>query len=309
MIPKVMLIVLNWNGLADTLECLDSLACLDYPAYEVVVVDNGSTDSSVEAIRGRFPHVTLIENGENLGFVEGNNVGIRYALECDVDYVLLLNNDTIVDLRFLSALVKVAEADREIGVASPFIFLYDVPREIWTAGATINWANGATQRLRAGETVREDELAFDVDFVSGCALLAKREVIEATGLLDPDFYLYYEETDWCVRARAQGYRIVCVPQSRIWHKVSRSIGASSPAVSYYMTRNVLLFLRKHQSGVRRMISIGRNLTSITRNVASAYIKKRNAHRRANARAQILGVRDFIRGQFGVAQMPRQWMPA
>jgi GT2 family glycosyltransferase len=305
MTPQVIVIVLNWNGLSDTLECLTSLASLDYPAHEVVVVDNGSTDDSVETIRARFPQVTLIQNGANLGFAEGNNVGLRYALERAADYVLLLNNDTIVDPGFLTELVAVAEARPEIGVASPLIFYYDATDEIWTAGAAINWANGATRRLRAGETARQGEPAFGVDFVSGCALLVKREVVEKTGLLDPDYYLYYEETDWCVRVHKQGYRIVCVPQAKIWHKVSRSLGASSPLTSYYMTRNALLLLRKHLTGSRRLLSLGRNLTGTARSVAAIYLKRKNAHRRPNARAQLRGVWDFVRGRYGALPTPDQ----
>jgi len=298
---QVTIIVLNWNGLADTLECLESLAQLHYPTYEVVVVDNGSTDESVEIIRAGFPQVTLIENDENLGFAEGNNVGLRHALECGADYVLLLNNDTVVDPSFLTELIAVAEADQEIGITSPLIFYYDTPEEIWTAGATIDWSDGSTQRIWAGRTTHKDQFAFDVDFVSGCAMLVKREVIERTGLLDQNFYLYYEEVDWCVRAHNQSYRIVCVPRSRIWHKVSRSIGSSSPLVSYYMTRNALLFLRKHLTGIQRLLSLGRNLTLTSRSVVSIYLKKENAHRRVNARARILGVWDFIRGRFGPAR--------
>jgi len=300
--PEVTIIVLNWNGLADTLECLASLARLDYPAYHVVVVDNGSTDGSVEAIRAQFSQVTLIENGENLGFAEGNNVGLRHALDRGADYVLLLNNDTVADTRFLTKLVKIAEVDGEIGVASPLICHYDAPDEIWSAGAAIDWADGSTQRLRAGEVAREGAPTFEVDFVSGCALLAKREVIETTGFLDVNFYLYYEEADWCVRARNQGYRIVCVPEAKIWHKVSRSVGASSPLVTYYMTRNALLFLLKHLTGIQRVLSLGRNLTYTARSVGSIWVKREYAHRRANARAQILGTWDFLWGHFGAARM-------
>jgi len=297
--PRVTIVVLNWNGLADTLECLESLVHLAYPDYEIVVADNGSTDGSVEVIRERFPSVVLLENGENLGFAEGNNVGMRYALGAGADYVLLLNNDTVADPGFLTGLVEACEADAEIGVASPLIFSYDVPDEIWTAGAAINWANGATRRLRAGGRLHAGEPLFDVDFVSGCALLAKREAIEKVGLLDPDFYLYYEEVDWCVRAHARGYRVVCVPRARVWHKVSRSMGATCPLVSYYMSRNALLFLRKNLSGGRRALSLGRNLASTARSVVSAYVKGGDASRRPNARAQALGVWDFFGGRFGV----------
>jgi GT2 family glycosyltransferase len=307
--PRVFIIILNWNGLEDTLECLASLASLDYPAYDVVVVDNGSTDGSVRAIRACFPLVMVIENEENLGFVGGNNVGLRYALDSGADYVLLLNNDTVIDPRFLTELVRVTEADERIGIASPVIFYYDAPDEIWTAGAAIDWATGSTQRLRAGEAAREDETYFDVDFVSGCALLAKREVVEKTGFLDSDFFLYYEEADWCVRARNEGFCIVCVPEARIWHKVSRSVGVSSPVISYYMARNALLFLRKHLTGVQWVLSSVRHLVSMARSVLSAYVRHDNAHRRANARAQVLGVWDFVRGRLGGVRMPDQRVSA
>lgn len=306
-LPYVIIVVLNWNGLADTLECLESLSHVDYPSYEAVVVDNGSTDGSVKAIQGRFPNTRLIENSENLGFAGGNNVGLRHALACDVDYVLLLNNDTVVDPRFLIELIEVARADGEIGIASPLILRYDAPDEIWTAGAVIDWADGSTQRLRAGEATHREEPVFDVDFVSGCALLAKREVMETIGLLDPDFHLYYEEADFCVRARKQDYRIVCVPKAKIWHKVSRSLGTTSPLVSYYMTRNALLFLRRNLSGIHMGLSVQRNLASVGRSVLSAYVKKKNTHRRANARAQVLGVWDFLRGRFGAARVGNQRM--
>ena len=301
--PCVAIIILNWNGLTDTLECLASLTRLKYRNFQIIVVDNGSKDGSVEGIRRRFPDVVLIENKENLGFSEGNNAGLRYALAGKTDHFLLINNDTVVDSEFLGQLVTVAEADATVGIVSPLIFDFARRDEIWTAGATINWADGSTRRLRAGELAGQDELPLEVDFVSGCALLAKREVIEKTGVLDPAFYLYYEETDWCVRAHKQGYRILCVPQARIWHKVSGSLGPGSPLVSYYMRRNSLLLLRKHLVGVRRIVALLRNVICAARSIVGVYCRRRNVHLRPNAAAQVRALLDFFRGRFGALRQP------
>ncbi|MDH4135795.1 MAG: glycosyltransferase family 2 protein [Anaerolineae bacterium] len=300
--PWVTIIVLNWNGLADTLECLESLAGLDYPTYEVVVVDNDSTDGSVEAIRARFPQVTLIENGENLGFAGGNNVGMCYAMDQGTDYVLLLNNDTIVDPEFLTTLVKAAESDPSIGIVSPILYYYDEPHTIWCAGASIDWRRGVTHRLRAEEPDDgQDERIHEVDFVSGCALLAKSSVVKDTGLMDHEFFLYYEEADWCVRARAQGYRIVFVRAAKVWHKVSRSAGQDTPLVSYYMTRNTLRFLWKNLSGGRRLLAVFRHTVRTLRTILSLWIKHRHSKARTDATARVRGLLDFVGGRFGPLQ--------
>jgi GT2 family glycosyltransferase len=140
-LPRVDIIVLNWNGLRDTLHCLQSLKRADYPAFRVLVVDNGSSDASSTSIRQRFPEVTLIENSENLGFTGGNNIGMRQALEEEADYVLLLNNDTEVAPDAVRLLVETAESDPRIGIAGPIIYYYDRPKMIWEAclaGAGLN---------------------------------------------------------------------------------------------------------------------------------------------------------------------------
>jgi len=244
--PRMMVLILNWNGLADTLACLESVRRLvDYLAYEVVVVDNGSSDGSPAIIRQRFPEVMVIENEENLGYAGGNNVGLRYALAQGADYALLLNNDTEVAPDFLSRLVKAANADPIVGAAGPTILYYDSPTVIWSAGGAIDWRRGQTRMMELDEKDVGHSRAEprEVDFVSGCALLVRREVLKQVGLLDERFFLYYEEVEWCVRARQAGFRIVHVPEARIWHRISPQAQADSPLVHYYMTRNRLLFLR------------------------------------------------------------------
>src|SRR3990170_4180108 len=177
-LPNVVFVILNWNQGEITAECLESLQALTYPNYGVVVVDNGSTDGSQKIISSRFPNITLIENGINLGFSEGNNVGIKYALLQCADYVLLLNNDTVVSPDFLNELVEVAESDPRIGVTTPKIYYFG-GKCIWCAGAHIDWRSGKTFRLRAEEIdgLMEEEIPCEVNFVSACCMLVKRCVL------------------------------------------------------------------------------------------------------------------------------------
>ena len=297
--PPVIIVVLNWNGLADTLACLESLSQLDYPCYRVVVVDNGSTDRSVSAIREQFPAVTIIETGENLGFAGGNNVGLRHALRQGADYALLLNNDTEVAPDFLSLLVKAAETDPQVGMAGPTIYYYDRPEVIWSAGGEIDWRRGCTRMVGLDE--RDDgqfgRAPREVDFVTGCAVLVRATVLRQAGLLDERFFMYYEEVEWCVRTRRAGFRIVRVPQAHVWHKIAPGAQADSPRVHYYMTRNRLLFLKTSRAGWRAWMHtlFAEYLrTLISWSVRPRWRGKRGDMRRAMLRA----IGDAWRGQWG-----------
>jgi GT2 family glycosyltransferase len=189
-LPRVAVIVLNWNGGQDTLDCLASLRQMDYPCFDVLVVDNSSTDGSIEAIRESFPEVSLIETGANLGFTGGNNVGMRHALDRGADYVLLLNNDTEVAVDLLACLVDAVEAEPGVGVAGPLIYYYDQPEIVWSAGGAVDRRRGQTRMVGLGEpdSGQYGSMPREVDFVSGCALLARRSVLEQIGLLDERFF-------------------------------------------------------------------------------------------------------------------------
>ncbi len=248
-LPSVNIVVLNWNGLKDTIECLQSLRRIDYPAFRIVVVDNGSTDGSETCIRDQFPEHTLITNSENLGFTGGNNIGIRKSLQDGADYILLLNNDTEVAPDFLRILVETSETDPRIGVIGPIIFYHEQPQTVWSAGGNLDW-RGRAQMIGINEV---DSGQFtgsyhDVDFVSGCAMLMKKAVLERVGMLDERFFAYFEETEWCVRARRSGFRIVNAHHAKIWHKIPLDARESSPIVHYYMTRNRLLLLKSVGAG-------------------------------------------------------------
>jgi hypothetical protein len=244
--PKVSIIILNWNGKDDTLECLGSLRGLEYGNYEVIVVDNGSTDGSQEAISRGYPNVKLIKNKENMGFCVGNNTGIRSA---ESDYYLLLNNDTVVDPKFVKQLVLVGESDRKIGILGPKMFFYDRRNVFWFAGGFMKRCHGTVHRgfneLDAGQYDNVE----DMDFISGCALMVKKEVIDKIGLLDEEFFAYYEDVDWCLRARKAGYRVVYVPKSVIWHKCSVAWNRNRGLAAFHGEKNVLLLARKNNFGL------------------------------------------------------------
>ncbi len=298
MMPCVIIIILNWNGRVDTLACLASLSHLNYPAYKIIVVDNGSVDGSVTAIKADYPHITLIETGQNLGFVGGNNVGLEHARTLGADYALLLNNDTEVAPEFLSLLVQAAEADPTVGMVGPLIYYFERSDTIWSAGGTIDWQHGSTWMVGLNQT---DQGQFGlkpylVDFATGCALLVKMAVVEQVGMLDPRFFAYYEETEWCVRVTRAGFKILLVPQAKLWHKISLTAREASPQVHYYMTRNRLLFLKLAGAGLlpwlHTILDYSRTLTSWT-------IKpKWRQHKARQRQAMFQAIADFWRGNFG-----------
>ena len=254
--PRIAIIILNWNGKEDTIECLESLKHITYPNYEILLVDNGSTDGSVECFRSRYPGIEIIENGENLGFAEGNNVGIRRAMDEGADYVLLLNNDTVVDLEFLGELVKVAESDPKIGFAGPKVYYYDYDNRkdvLNFAGGKLNMWKGLSYHIGVNEidNGQYNDIKM-VDYAEGSCLFVNKDVIKKIGLLDPIYFTYWEENDWCMRGKNAGYSSFFVPKAKIWHK----IGASNvnQRKRYYMTRNKFWFMRKYATLVEYLSS-------------------------------------------------------
>jgi GT2 family glycosyltransferase len=251
--PKVAIVILNWNGLHDTLECLESLKTIVYTNYVIVVVDNGSKGNDAEIIKEKFgDFVCLIEEEKNLGFTGGCNVGIRWALRAGAKYVLLLNNDIVVDSDFLSELVNVAQNDPQIGVVGPKAYYFEQPKKIAYIGGKVNFWTGKTSFIGKNTT---DDGQFDnieeVDFVGGSALLIKEGTIKRIGLLNEMYFAYYEETEWCTKARKAGYKVVYVPKARIWDKGPKK--RKSELAMYYMTRNRFLFVKRNSSSFQLII--------------------------------------------------------
>ena len=292
---SVGVIVLNWKRPVEILDCLASITAQDYPVFEVVVVDNGSNNGSVAEIRRRFPSVEVVENGRNIGFAAGSNVGIETVLGRGADYVLLLNDDTRSAPDLLARLTEVGESDSSIGVLGPTIY-YDQPSNvIWSAGGMIDKL-GDPAHLSIGETDHAwADTSRDVDYVTGCALLIKRGVVDRVGRLDPRFFAYWEEAEFCGRARALGFRVVHVPQARVWHRLLPGERELSPDYLYLMTRNRLLYLRCMGAGpLPILIAVVRTLKT----VASWSLRTKHRERRPYTGALLRGVWDFLRGRFG-----------
>src|SRR5579859_3091178 len=294
-LPRVAIVVLNWRQVDDTLACLESLRGLDYPCYQVIVVDNGSADGSAERIRQSFGNVTLIENPLNLGFAGGNNIGIGHSLRDGAEFVLLLNSDTEVSADLLRELVNAAEADRTIGMLGPKIYYHEQANVIWSAGGTLS-RYGEPGHLRVDELDEPSgDRIQDVDYVTGCALLVRREVIEKIGLLDERFFIYFEEAEWCSRARRAGFRVVYVPRATMWHKIRMHARVHSRRYVYLMARNRLLYLRCR--GASPWVILVASL-DLLRTAISWRIRPRHRELRPMSGALVHGVGDFMRRRFG-----------
>lgn len=287
---NIAIVILNYNGQEVLQECLESLRHLKTDC-QTIVVDNASTDRSGELVATKFPEVTLIRNQENLGFAEGNNVGIRSALDQGGEAVMLLNNDTKVDPELVGQLLAA-----NTPLASPKIYFYpgfefhharykdtDRGKIIWYAGGSIDWDNvwgvhRGVDEVDRGQYDRADEL----EFATGCCLLIRREVFDQIGLFDPRYFLYYEDLDFCVRARRAGLTIRYTPSAILWHKNAQSSASGSSLHQYYFTRNRLLFGMRYASW--------RTKTALIRQSAKQLV--------TGTAAEKQGVRDFYLKKFG-----------
>lgn len=250
--PAVAIILVNWNGWKDTVACLASLQTLSYPNFEVVVVDNASADDSEVELRRRFPELNLMQSGANLGFAGGNNVGIRYALDKGFDYVWLLNNDTLVEPGSLTELVAKMKREPEIGICGSSL-IYEAARDKVQAlgGARYNRWLGTVKHVGAQQprTQAVDEAATEagLDYIIGASMLVSRAFLERVGLLQEDYFLYFEELDWAARAKGK-FRLGYAAKSIVYHKEGSSIGgtdrakaAKSLTADFYALRNRIRF--------------------------------------------------------------------
>lgn len=258
----IWIILLNWNRVNDTLECLASLRRQSISNFHVLVVDQNSSDGSQVQIAERFPEVKVLANHENSGFARGMNLGIRFALDRQAETILLLNNDTIAAPAMLELLLKHASSDH--GIVAPAIFYADAPDTIWSTG-------GGIQPLlleMTGDHGRNQQLPMqpvERDFLSGCAMLVRRAVFERVGIFDERFFMYYEDLDFCLRVRQAGYKLLLVPSAHLWHKVSQSSGGSnSPNERYQMARSSGLYFRKQMNWVNIVPIVGYRLLSALR---------------------------------------------
>ncbi len=237
-------VIPNWNLQAETVECVASvLAAAGDDDVSVVVVDNGSTDGSPEALADAFgERVAQVQMGRNRGFARAVNAGILYALEQGAASVLMLNNDTIIDREMLAVLNRAAREHPDAGILAPAIYHVDAPARLWRLGDRHHRWSPVPRRIPDREAAAE---IVEADYVTGCGMLIRHEVIEAIGLLDERFFMYYEDADFCKRARDRGFRVLCVPAARMWHKVSTTARRDAATNLYWRARGQVLFYRKH----------------------------------------------------------------
>ena len=275
--PRVGIIVLNWNGWADTRKCLQSLFRLSGAPPQIYVVDNGSNDDSVRKLREEFgDRFVLIANSRNLLYAGGNNVGMLRALADGCTHILLLNHDTVVDEGLVAALIS-ASAGQPEAILCPKIFYANQPQVLWYAGGKLSLRRARVTHRGIRETDRgQYDRLEETEWATGCALFAPRHVFETVGLLDESFELYSEDLDYCLRAKEAGFRIFYVPAAKVWHKVSSSVGGNlSRRKIVRKWKSLRRLLRKHQPNpFARFLALSDFVFTETFRVAFGFISGR-----------------------------------
>lgn len=294
---SVWVIILNWNGPDDTVECVESCLKIDYERFQILIVDNHSVDDSVQIFQRRFPDIPLIVNEENVGYAGGNNIGIKYAMNHSADYVLLLNNDVTVEPPVLRKLVEGMEVFPRATMAAPKVLYYDTPDVINSMGTSIDWFR---MRPYLGECSRVDHGQYvnivKKDILVGCALMIRCDVLDEIGLIDEKFFILQEEADWCLRNLRHGYENIVVPKAVVYHKGSKTIRNFSEVTHYYSVRNFHYLRHKNAGPIDRLKSwFGFSLLCI-KNILKLMVGSRQE--RTMARVFFDGSYDYFHGVMG-----------
>lgn len=313
---SIGVVVLNWNGKKDTLSCLSSLQESSYKNFETIVVDNGSTDDSVSTIQEKFPNVTLLETHQNLGYAGGNNVGISYSLKKTHSFVLLLNNDTIVHQDLLKNFIEMAGKHPEAGILGGWASLFSDPERLDHLGGTWNPKTGSFDLIGKGE-LNSFLYQGSLDYVCGCCILIRKEVFQKIGLLEEAYFLFWEEADFCIKAKRAGFDIQVCKEAKLLHKVSASFVGGNAHTTYFWWRGRLLWIKRNCSFKERVSLLLRVLIpQLFRTYKMFYIKnlelyllkwlrsKKNLQEKhlklKRYKAAIQGFHDYFSGRFGNA---------
>lgn len=297
---KISIVVLNWNRKADTLACLQSLDKLRTPAdfeVSIYVVDNASTDGSIEAFsKITTPTFRLIQNKDNLGFAAGNNIGLTQALEDGAEWLLIINNDTLIDRNFLINLSKVIDRGKNVGVISPKIYFapgFEFHRDryskalqgsvLWSAGGKMDWDNVFGVNIGVDDVDRgQFDEQKEIDFATGACICIASKVFEKIGLFNEKYFMYFEDVEFSLRALRAGFKVIYSPKTYLWHKVAQGSSVGSNLNDYFITRNRLLFGMKYANLRTKLALIKESLGFL---VAGRKWQKR-------------GVIDFMQGKLG-----------
>lgn len=253
-VPFVYIVILNFNSYEDTIECINSIKKVTYPNYKIVVVDNDSKDNSVKVLRDKYPELSILVSNENLGYASGNNIGIKYALEENAEYICVLNNDVVVEKNFLEPLIKIFEVDNKIGMVGPCICEYSNRDKVQAMGAYINLYRGlAMGQCEGADYSSIKNKLFDVDYLGGACFIVKAEVFKNIGLIPENYFLFYEETEFCLNAKRKGYNLICVYDSKVYHKRSATISKYTGLSYFFLNRNRIVFMRRNANFIKKLI--------------------------------------------------------
>lgn len=282
--PLVSIITINYNESDVTLDLLESIRELEYPNYEVIVVDNASPNDNPDSIKEKYPEINLIKSKENLGFAGGNNLGVKKAKG---DFLLFINNDTIVPKDFIEPLVETLQKDTTIGMVSPKIKFHWDPTLIQYAGYT-SMSHWTIRNNSIGYHQKDDgdfDIAGETQSIHGAAMMVPKWVVDEVGMMTEIYFLYYEEHDWAEMVKRAGYKIYYQPKSYILHKESVSTGKSSPLKTYYISRNRILFARRNFKPFQLVVSLlFQCFVSIPKNTLIFILKREFEHLKAFWRA-------------------------
>jgi len=252
--PLVYTVLLNFNSAEDTINCIESINKITYPNIKIVVVDNNSSDNSVEFLKSSDINFKLILSKDNFGYAKGNNLGIKYALEDSAEYICILNSDVEVEESFLEPIIKLLSENNETGIAGPCICDFENKDRVQSLGAYINLYTGLAMGRNKGSLYSSiNESIIDVDYLGGACFVCKKEVFEKIGLIPEIYFLFYEETEFCLKAKHQGYSLKCIPESRVYHKGSATISKYNGLSYYFLNRNRIIFMKRNADLLHKII--------------------------------------------------------
>lgn len=264
---SVGIVIVNYNGAAYQNDCIKSLYDMDFQNFEIIVVDSNSSDNSIELLKRQYPNVHVLKQDTNVGVAAGNNIGIHYSIEIGMAYTLLMNNDVVVDKNMLRELV--GESIENV-VTVPKIYYYKPSDSLWYCGGVLDWLVGGSRHLRRGsKDSSSSRIKCFVEYAPTCCMLINNILFQKVGLFDEKYFMYFDDTDFCVRLQEKGIRILYVPNSFLWHKVSSSTGGEFSKLNiYYYTRNHMYFINKYQN----KISFFTKILTVTKDIAKICLK-------------------------------------
>jgi GT2 family glycosyltransferase len=290
-LPRIAAVVVNYNGKDITLQALASLRGMTYGAFDLVHLDNASTDGSSEAVAAAFPDVRQMRVEVNRGSSSGYAAGFRWAFENGYDYVLLLNNDIEVEPDMLTRMVEVAESDPRIGCVGPKCYFWGERQRLWSTGGILRFRESITRERGYGEIDRgQYDQDADVDYINGCAILIRREAAEAAGMWDSIFFICVDDADFCTRLRRQGFRCVYAHRAVLYHMVAYSTGGYTPGRNFELGRSSAIYVRRYARPWQWLSFFGFSAAAF----AVAWLRELRRGNQKAAVAKVRGIREGLK---------------